>query len=175
MKLELPTSKNQYLDSLLEFIENSPTPFHASHNMAVALEANGFRMLNELQDWNLGQEKKFYVRRNDTSIFAFRLGNQSIETSGMCLVGAHLDSPCLKINPNPVINQYGYESINVEVYGSALVRTWFDRELSAAGKVYYLNRNSEPSSQLINLKEANCNYSEHCNSFRTRSKYQAGH
>jgi len=60
----------------------------------------------------------------------------------------------LKLNPNPVIKKFGYESINVEVYGSALVRTWFDRELSIAGKVYYLDRAGQPAHELIDLKQA---------------------
>ena len=145
--------KTSYLDSLLQFIADSPTPFHASRNLSVKLEAAGFERLNETENWRLDPNGKYYVTRNDTSLCAFRYGADKDQQTGLRLVGAHLDSPCLKLNPNPVYTKFGYESINVEVYGSALVRTWFDRELSVAGRVYYLDRDSKPKSCFIDLKE----------------------
>ncbi len=141
------------MDLLLQFIEDSPTPFHASKNLSEMLEAAGFKRLNETSEWKLDSRDKFYVTRNDTSLIAFSYGSESAHQAGLRLVGAHLDSPCLKLNPNPVYNRHGYESINVEVYGSALVRTWFDRELSVAGRVFYLDRDLNLKSRLVDLND----------------------
>ncbi len=147
------SERSIYLNSLLQFIGNSPTPFHASENLSTMLEAAGFKRLNESSNWKLSSRGKYYLTRNGTSLIAFRYGSNSAYRTGLRLVGAHLDSPCLKLNPNPVSNRYGYESINVEVYGSALVRTWFDRELSVAGRVFYLDKDLKLQNCLIDLKD----------------------
>lgn len=151
--LQVGDVKDQYLESLLQFMEDSPTPFHASKNLSCIVEEAGFTRLSETESWQLESEGKYYVTRNETSLIAFSFGSSSIRHTGLRLVGSHLDSPCLKLNPNPCYGQFGYESLNVEVYGSPLVRTWFDRDLSVAGRVFYLDTLFRPKSCLIDLKK----------------------
>ena len=151
MKTFVPAGMGIEGGSLDNFLLKSPTPYHASQSIADALDRAGFVRLEETDEWNIKLGESYYVTRNDTSIVAFRNGQNSPLKSGLRLIGAHLDSPCLKLNPNPFFQGYGYERINVEVYGSALVRTWFDRDLSIAGRVFYRDVKGKIRSQLINL------------------------
>jgi len=147
----------EFVSGLLGFVRNSPTPFHAVKTMTEILEKHGFTRLNETDQWSLqGQAEKggrYYVTRNDSSIVAFQL-NQSLIENGIRMVGAHTDSPCLKVKPNPEIVRNNYLQLGVEVYGGALLNPWFDRDLSLAGRVSYLNEEGQIEHQLIDLEKA---------------------
>jgi len=94
-----------FVNGLIDFIKNSPTPFHAVELMAQILERHGFKQLDETEQWDVNSGKpgeRFYVTRNDSSIIAFQLSQTLIE-NGMRMAGAHTDSPCLKVKPNPEI------------------------------------------------------------------------
>jgi len=146
-----------FVNGLTEFIKNSPTPFHAVELMSAILERNGYRRLDEAEQWSMqglqASGERFYVTRNDSSIIAFEL-NQPLAEAGVRMVGAHTDSPCLKVKPNPEIVNNQYLQLGVEVYGGALLNPWFDRDLSLAGRVSYLNENGAIDHQLINLEKA---------------------
>jgi aspartyl aminopeptidase len=121
--------------------------------MAQVLERDGFTRLDEAEQWSINngqQEGRYYVIRNDSSIIAFQL-NQPLPDNGMRMVGAHTDSPCLKVKPNPEIINNKYLQLGVEVYGGALLNPWFDRDLSLAGRVSYLDESGAIGNQLINL------------------------
>lgn len=139
--------------TLLDFLDRSPTPFHATRNMAAELDRAGFEELNEADGWSLQKEKRYYTTRGGSSIVAFRTGNDSPASLGIRLVGAHTDSPCLKIKPQPELVNKGYFQLGVEVYGGALLNPWFDRDLSIAGRVTYLNTSGQIQSDLIDLRE----------------------
>ncbi len=144
-----------FVNGLIDFIKNSPTPFHAVEIMAQILERHGFKQLDEAEPWDINsgkQGERFYVTRNDSSIIAFQL-NQSLVENGMRMVGAHTDSPCLKVKPNPEIINNNYLQLGVEVYGGALLNPWFDRDLSLAGRVSYLNEDGAIDHQLIDLEK----------------------
>jgi len=147
----------EFVSGLLDFVRNSPTPFHAVKTMTEILVKHGFTRLNETDQWSLqGQAEKggrYFVTRNDSSIVAFQL-NQSLIEKGIRMVGAHTDSPCLKVKPNPEIVRNNYLQLGVEVYGGALLNPWFDRDLSLAGRVSYLNEEGQIEHQLINLEKA---------------------
>ena len=143
----------EFVNGLIDFIKNSPTPFHAVEIMAQVLEHDGFTRLDEADQWSINngqQEGRYYVIRNDSSIIAFQL-NQPLADNGMRMVGAHTDSPCLKVKPNPEIINNNYLQLGVEVYGGALLNPWFDRDLSLAGRVSYLDESGAIGNQLINL------------------------
>ncbi len=145
-----------FVNGLIDFIKNSPTPFHAVEVMAQILERHGFKQLDETEQWDVNGGKpgeRFYVTRNDSSIIAFQL-NQTLIENGMRMVGAHTDSPCLKVKPNPEIINNNYLQLGVEVYGGALLNPWFDRDLSLAGRVSYLNEDGAIDHQLIDLEKA---------------------
>jgi aspartyl aminopeptidase len=146
----------EFVNGLIDFIKKSPTPFHAVKNMSEILEKAGFKRLHESELWSLQnkrQGERFYVSRNDSSIIAFQLNNLLVE-NGMRMLGAHTDSPCLKVKPNPEIINNHYLQLGVEVYGGVLLNPWFDRDLSLAGRVSFLNEEGAIDHQLIDLEKA---------------------
>ena len=143
-------SQALFNQELIDFLNASPTPFHATACLAERLSSAGFQALDEADHWSLKQGGKYYVTRNDSSIIAFSLGN--IE-NGFRMVGAHTDSPCPKVKPLPEMIKHRYLQLSVETYGGMLLNTWFDRDLSLAGRVQYLDKNSQLRSSLINFKK----------------------
>jgi len=136
---------------LLDFLKTSPTPFHATRSLAQRLEAAGYQRLDEREVWRSEGGGRFYITRNDSSIIAIKLGKRPLADSGMRMVGAHTDSPCLRVKPNPELHQQGFWQLGVEVYGGALLTPWFDRDLSLAGRVTY-RAAGKVESQLIDFQ-----------------------
>ena len=145
-------NKQYYNQQLLNFIYQSPTPFHAVKNMREILEIGGFTRLPEETDWDIQPGGRYYTVRNGSSLIAFIAGHQSALESGIRLVGAHTDSPCLKVKPKPELNRQGYFQLGVEVYGGALLNPWFDRDLSIAGRLVFDNGEGSLDQVLIDLK-----------------------
>lgn len=141
---------------LLQFIQQSPTPFHAVQNMLSMLEQAGFQRLSEHQAWHMRTQPivgKYVVTRNDSSLIAFNL-HQPVVENGIRMLGAHSDSPCLKVKPCPEIFSNAYLQLGVEVYGGALLHPWFDRDLSLAGRVSFLDHHQQLRHALINFNKA---------------------
>jgi len=141
-------NKQDFNEGLLGFLDASPTPFHATQNMALMFENAGFIKLNEVDKWELEEGSKYYVTRNDSSIIAFTYPKSKKD---YVMVGAHTDSPNLKLKPNPVIKEHGVVKFGVEPYGGLLLNPWFDRDLSLGGRVSYLDSNGTVQSSLINV------------------------
>ncbi len=144
-------TQNQFNNELLNFLSSSPTPFHATLSLAKELEEAGFQKLNEADIWNLNLGEKYYVTRNDSSLIAF-VYTHNLSEKGISMLGAHTDSPALKLKPNTVIHKKGYIQLGVEVYGGALLNPWFDRDLSIAGRVSGLNSAGKLEHKLIDFK-----------------------
>lgn len=136
---------------LLDFLQAAPTPFHTVSELAKLLTSDGFTPLWEQHSWQLESGGKYFVTRNDSSIVAFRLGVKPALEAGMRMVGAHTDSPCLKVKPEPEISKHGYLQLGVEVYGGVLLNPWFDRDLSLAGRITYRDPDNKIGSCLINF------------------------
>jgi len=120
---------------LLEYIDASPTPFHAVAETVTRLEAQGYHPLDETEPWSISTGDKVYVVRGGASIAAFHVGTASPALAGFRLIGAHTDSPNLRVKPNPELKRAGYEQLGLEPYGGVLLHTWLDRDLSLAGRV----------------------------------------
>ena len=118
---------------MLAFIDAAPSPFHACAQAAERLEAAGFRPLREVDAWPAGVGS-FYVRRGG-SLVAWTTGAQHGPTAGFRIIGAHTDSPNLRIKPQPDVGRAGYRQLAVEVYGGALLNSWLDRDLGLSGRV----------------------------------------
>jgi aspartyl aminopeptidase len=142
--------KQDFNEGLLGFLDASPTPFHATLNMSMMFENAGFKKLVESDRWELKKGEKYYVTRNDSSVIAFTYPTSSNYT----MIGTHTDSPNLKLKPNPVIKEHGVVKLGVESYGGLLLNPWFDRNLSLAGRVSYLNSNDKINDTLINVKKS---------------------
>ncbi len=137
-------------EGLLGFLNASPTPFHAARNMAMMCANAGFIQLDERETWALEKGKKYFVTRNSSSIIAFTYpgGDDYV------MMGAHTDSPNLKLKPSPVIEKKGLVQLGVEPYGGLLLNPWFDRDLSIAGRVSYKDGKGEIRDALIDIKKA---------------------
>ena len=140
---------------LLSFLDASPVNFWAVKNIAAALEQNGFRHLNPQEP--LGKVEagdKFYVTKNDSSIYAFHIGKQSLADAGFHMICAHCDSPTFRIKPNAEMDcEGGIVKLNTEVYGGPIMSTWFDRPLTLAGRVIVKGKDAmHPQTLLLHIK-----------------------
>ncbi|MCP3851164.1 MAG: M18 family aminopeptidase [Gammaproteobacteria bacterium] len=138
---------------LFNFLDTSPTPFHAVQTQISLLESYGFQPLSEADAWNLTSGGRYYVTRNGSSLIAFIYGKQDILETGVRMLGAHTDSPCLKVKPKAEMVSHSYLKLGVEVYGGVLLNPWFDRDLSLAGKIVYLDKQKQIKTSLIDFKK----------------------
>lgn len=120
---------------LLAFIDQSPTPYHAVAAAARRLAGAGFRALDETELWDLSPGDRHMVVRGDGSLVAFQIGSAAPSEAGFRGIGAHTDSPNLRLKPLPDLAAEGYRQLAVEPYGGLLLHTWLDRDLSLAGRV----------------------------------------
>lgn len=143
---------NKYSKDLLDFLNASPVNFFAVKETARRLEAEGYKRFNaedKLISAKAGD--KFYVTKNDSSIFAFHIGKKTLGEGGFHIICAHSDSPTFRIKPNAEITcEGGITKLNTEVYGGAILSTWFDRPLSIAGRVIVKGKDAmHPETKLL--------------------------
>ncbi len=145
---------SELLVDLKAFLQSSPTPYHAVKAMAKRLDVAGYQYLDEADSWALSEGGRYYTVRNGSSIIAWCLPKaKSVIESGFRMVGAHTDSPCLKVKPQPEIHKHDYQQLGVEVYGGVLLNPWFDRDLSMAGRVSYLDVDRRRKQALVNFQK----------------------
>lgn len=126
---------NDPADDLLAYIHASPTPWHAVAETVRRLEAAGYRALDERERWTIAPGDKVYVVRGGASIVALERGEDAPSETGFRLIGAHTDSPNLRVKPRPDTSAHGSHQIAVEPYGGVLLHTWLDRDLALAGRL----------------------------------------
>lgn len=137
---------------MLQFIEKSPTAFHAVENLAGMAEQAGYTELKETEEWDLKPGCGYYVIRGGSSIAAFRLPEGADPApAGFHIVAAHSDSPTFKLKENAEIEVEGhYTKLNTEPYGGMILSTWLDRPLSVAGRVI-LKKEGKLINRLVNV------------------------
>lgn len=143
------------INRLLSFLDASPVNFLAVKNIADMLEAGGFRRLNPaLPIGMVNAGDRFFVTKNDSSIFAFRIGAKPLADVGFHMICAHADSPTFRIKPNAeMLCEGGLVKLNTEVYGGPIMSTWFDRPLTLAGRVIVRGENvMQPETMLLHIK-----------------------
>lgn len=124
---------------LLDFIDNSTSPYHTVKTGANELKAKGFTELFLEDVWALG-EGDYFVKVYDSALVAFHIGLNLRHS--MRIASAHTDFPAIRIKPNPLVDAKGYGELNVETYGGLILNTWLDRPLSMAGAV--VTRTDDP-------------------------------
>lgn len=120
---------------LLDFIDASPSPWHAVASAEARLLAQGYTRLEEGGRWQLAAGGRYYVVRGGASLIAFLLGSAALAEAGMRIIGAHTDSPGLRLKPRAALDGEGLARVAVEVYGGPILATFSDRDLSLAGRV----------------------------------------
>lgn len=149
----------QHVNSSSEFISYvnaSPSPYHAvSATKAILLKA-GFTEISERSGWDgvLQRGGKYFLTRNGSSIVAFGVGGKWQPGNGISIVGAHTDSPCLRVKPVSKKTSRGYIQVGVETYGGGLWHTWFDRDLSVAGRIMVRDGSGSFVSKLVNINKS---------------------
>lgn len=138
---------------LLDFIDTSPSPWHAVNTVEQRLLTAGFTRLDEKQRWQLAAGQSYFVSRGDASIIAFTAGTQALTDSGFRIIGAHTDSPGLRLKPQPAFGSDNLVRIGVEVYGGPILATFTDRDLSIAGRVTVRTEGGH-TSELVKFDDA---------------------
>ena len=133
---------------MLDFIESSPSCYHAVHNLAGMLEREGFSPLEESACWTLAPGRGYYTTRNGSSLIAFRIPEPA--EGGFLIAAAHSDSPAFKLKRRPELKSKHYLRLNVEKYGGAILSSWLDRPLSIAGRVAVRDRDCV-EQRLVNV------------------------
>lgn len=149
------TKEIQLAEELIDFIHHSPTAFHAVENTARELDKNGFKKLDLTEAWTIEKGGKYYTTKSGTAIFAFQIGEEQPEDTGIKFICAHSDSPGFKVKPQPEMIADGkYLKLNTEVYGGPILMSWLDRPLSLAGRVLLKSDNPlEPTHKLMDFRK----------------------
>lgn len=145
---------NDYIKSLLKFLDDSPCDFLAVKSMKEILEHNGFSEKKLEQSMKIQAGDKFYFTKNDSAIFAVVVGKKKIQDTGFKVIAAHSDSPGFRIKPSAEVKcEGGIVKLNTEVYGGPILYTWFDRPLSLAGRVIVKGDDAlHPLTKLLHVK-----------------------
>lgn len=140
---------------LLQYIDASPTPWHCAAHSAARLGAHGFKALAEDDVFDVGPGDGFFIVR-DGALLAVRVGTAPPSEAGFRIIGAHTDSPNLRLKPNAEVTKAGYRTLGVEVYGGALNYSWLDRDLGLAGRVFVRAAGPVPQARLVDLRKPLC-------------------
>lgn len=133
--MTITTQQRAHAQDLLEFIDASPSPWHAVATAEQRLLAAGYSRLEEAARWQLQPGGRYYIVRGGSSLIAYVAGQQALAEKGFRIVGAHTDSPGLRLKPQAAHACEGHARLGVEVYGGPILATFTDRDLSLAGRV----------------------------------------
>ncbi len=145
------TAKQQ-VQQLLNFIDASPSPWHVVQTIETLLPAN-WQRLDETDAWLLQAGGCYYVVRDDSSIILFVVGHKPLLDTGFKIIGAHTDSPGLRVKPNAATSSDSLLRLGVEIYGGPLLATFADRDLSLAGRLSYKDENGGVASRLVKFNQ----------------------
>lgn len=127
--------EHTYFEQFFEYMKKGTSPFHVVSESVKMLEKAGFQPLELKNAWGIQNGGKYYVCHHGSTLFAFTVGEKVRYRHQLRIAASHGDFPCLRIKTSPEIQEEGYQKLNVEVYGGAILNTWLDRPLSVAGRV----------------------------------------
>ncbi|WP_419666832.1 M18 family aminopeptidase [Streptomyces sp. 2-1] len=140
-----PRFDRGHTDDLMSFLAASPSPYHAVANAAERLEKAGFRQVAETDAWDGTSGGKYVLRGG--AIVAWYVPEGAEPHTPFRIVGAHTDSPNLRVKPRPDSGAHGWRQVAVEVYGGPLLNSWLDRDLGLAGRLSL----RDGSTRLVNI------------------------
>ena len=144
---------SQYAAELINFIDSSPSPYHAVEQCKKMLLRGGFSELDERSAWHCTPGGAYFVVRDGKSLVAWRQGMQAPVDAGFRIVAAHSDSPCLKVRPSPKLMTGDANWLKPDLYGSLLLHTWLDRDVRPTGAVFYRTASKSVETKLVDLDE----------------------
>lgn len=133
--MTVPTEARGNAQDLLDFIDASPSPWHAVATTESRLKDEGFVRLDEVERWLLEPGGRHYVVRGGSSLICFIVGIRPLDSAGFRIVGAHTDSPGLRLKPHAPHASEHMTRLGVEVYGGPILASFTDRDLSLAGRI----------------------------------------
>ena len=148
--MEKPAKVLKNAESFVKFLNKSPTPFHVVESARTLLKNAGFLELKLSDSWSTSPNGKYFVTKNESTLIAFVIGGKYENGNGFAMVGAHTDSPCLKLKLVSKRTKHGYLQVGVECYGSGIWHTWFDRDLTVAGRVL-VQRDGKVHHRLVHI------------------------
>lgn len=148
-------SVKQQVQNLLDFIDASPSPWHVVKTIEaqLATQTPAWERLDETAKWTLQPGGRYYVVRDDSSIVLFVQGQKPLAETGFKIIGAHTDSPGLRLKPNAASSGDGLLRLGVEIYGGPILATFTDRDLSLAGRIAYKNDQGDIASLLVKFDQ----------------------
>ncbi len=152
--MSVTLSAKTVVQDLLDFIDGSPSPFHVIKNIEdwLAEQTQSWERLEESAKWTIQPGGRYYVVRDDSSIILFVQGQKPLIETGFKIIGAHTDSPGLRLKPNAASGSNGLLRLGVEIYGGPILATFTDRDLSIAGRIAYKNDEDHITSSLIKIE-----------------------
>lgn len=142
----------RFAPTLAEYLDAGPSPYHAAAATLGAAARAGFTVLHDGDPWRLEAGQGYVVLHHGSTVAAFRMGRKAPSVAGFRVVGAHTDSPCLRLKPRPGLASAGHLLLDVEVYGSPILATWVDRDLGLAGRVA-VERDGRLDTRLVRVDE----------------------
>jgi aspartyl aminopeptidase len=133
--MNITHEQRRHAQDLLDFIDSSPSPWHVVDTLARRLNARGYSVLQECESWPLTAGGRHYVIRGGSSLIAFQVGKDKLADTGFRLIGAHTDSPGLRLKPKAAQGDDHLVRLGVEVYGGPILATFTDRDLGLAGRI----------------------------------------
>lgn len=141
-------------ENLINFIDHSPTMFHAARCSTQLLDDHSFTYLSPNKPWDIQVGGKYYTTLNDSLVIAFHVNSDNLEEEGFKIIATHSDAPSFRLKPNCEMTSQSYVTLNTEGYGGAILSTWFDRPLSIAGRVSLLSADLlHPETRLVDLNK----------------------
>jgi len=138
----------------IDYVNETGSPYHCVSACSKLLQAAGFKELPDGGRWSLNKGGKYFVTKGGADVMAFVVGGKfAAEDSGFSMIGAHTDSPCLRLRPNSKMSSAGMLQVGIQTYGGGLWHTWFDRPLGFAGKVVTRSAAGQLSEQLVRVAE----------------------
>lgn len=138
----------------VDFVNTSPTPYHAVRNVADTLVRSGYRKLDERASWmrEIVPGGRYFFTRNQSTVVAFSVGKGFVPGNGVLICGTHTDSPNLRLKLNSSVTKQGMRMLSLEPYGGLLAHTWFDRDLGIAGRLV-VRRGESTEKHLVHIAE----------------------